>query len=1168
MPRRPSLNDLPDLLRTGEKVIDGVTHFIDVIGNGIDKLGGAIDRNMSEAPLPPTSPETKPRSNEGVACIPCTEDHLSTVSSDLNEATRLARDKGVNDPEVLDRLIHARDELNAWERWDASPDKLFFLAGEERNLMEATIPQMRKIRRALDSIRDVSSLEALTANSTQLRQWFAHQRAKLKECDSCERAESLRQFMEQRKAGMPESNPSNPGPKEPWQMTKAEFAKAFQISRINVGTSYEGVVVFGGKEGKIGWQYEKSILGRGTDEEVLQEAQKRYVQQALSEGKPVPPEVLKDYPDLQKKLPGGNPGHNPEPWQMTLEEYAYAEAKKYGHGPPRMDWVKAGYGEAYRGHKSAVQRALSEGKPVPAKVLKDYPDLAAKALPTTEAAAPEVISQYDLSRTARKFDIQDIRQEGTLARYDLQAQQEWLGKGTRYAVSVPKDRKLTIYRATPTGEEISAGDYVTTSRLYAEEHIRSNLGGKGKITSIQGTLDDLAPADAPNEFWYVPEVALPTAKAAEIVDIIPSVEKQFPAITIRESSERTVRESSAIFVEGKADEIIIGTANNPTVLEKNIALLHELGHIKGKSIPREPKLLYPFEKEAGSWIWAIENAPKYGITKSQIVDQIEATVRASGGKRRLLEIIEERFPGIGPRPMAAVPGEALPAAEAVAKEAWQMTREEFISANPDLVSQVKGRWGILHYELKTRTGDYQKVGQIISDSVQGVLEQTHSRLINKALSESKPVPAEVLKDYPDLAAKYPQSYKPQANPLRERTYRPPSPLYVDMGIPVYFDEGGYKVYLNIRWANDPKSYQVTEKGYGRVESFATVEEAIADARGRIKSPTPKTKYPDISYHTETQKPETSPQYGPLRYARKPLPEEIELWYRVLREVEAKYPIGHPTLANDAERAKVSQQETRLMIAHEIYIERRSELGARWVKEKVGGLTSAEVEYLNKKAGSRVFEVGRTIEDIRIERGSDPGFTRGWEDELKGMPGRPVSRIDKISDEIDELDDRITAAEDAGRDTAKLEARKAKLESELFDLEMAEPGAAAQQPWQMTRAEFVGQGLDETGPFPKENHHVQVKRALAEGKPVPAEVLKDYPDLVKALPTAEAGVPTEIFIRGLKQSERANPSSIKNMAKIPDLEGYAKVYKPYGEKGRGYYYKAKPQALPTAEKGKR
>ena len=46
---------------------------------------------------------------------------------------------------------------------------------------------------------------------------------------------------------------------------------------------------------------------------------------------------------------------------------------------------------------------------------------------------------------------------------------------------------------------------------------------------------------------------------------------------------------------------------------------------------------------------------------------------------------------------------------------------------------------------------------------------------------------------------------------------------------------------------------------------------------------------------------------------------------------------------------------------------------------------------------------------------------------------------------------------------------------------------------------------------------------------------------------------EIFIRELKSSEKTNPSSISNMARIPNKEGYQKVYKPFGESGRGYYY---------------
>ena len=84
------------------------------------------------------------------------------------------------------------------------------------------------------------------------------------------------------------------------------------------------------------------------------------------------------YPHIPKKkeplFPHGTKAGK-EPWQMTLEEYAYVSAEKYGHGKPRIEWLKAGYGEAYRSHKTAVERALREGKPVPAEVLAGYPYL-------------------------------------------------------------------------------------------------------------------------------------------------------------------------------------------------------------------------------------------------------------------------------------------------------------------------------------------------------------------------------------------------------------------------------------------------------------------------------------------------------------------------------------------------------------------------------------------------------------------------------------------------------------------------------------------------------------------------------------------------------------------------------------------------------------------------
>jgi len=72
-----------------------------------------------------------------------------------------------------------------------------------------------------------------------------------------------------------------------------------------------------------------------------------------------------------------------KPWQMTRTEYLGAVAAKQWtpknkprlqlEGEALQDELRHVY---YEGHKQIIQRALSEGKPVPSEVLKDYPELA------------------------------------------------------------------------------------------------------------------------------------------------------------------------------------------------------------------------------------------------------------------------------------------------------------------------------------------------------------------------------------------------------------------------------------------------------------------------------------------------------------------------------------------------------------------------------------------------------------------------------------------------------------------------------------------------------------------------------------------------------------------------------------------------------------------------
>jgi len=143
------------------------------------------------------------------------------------------------------------------------------------------------------------------------------------------------------KVGMPEIT------KEPWQMTRAE-AEA---------------------------NYAKFFVGKDIIDHKIR------VARALREGKPVPPEVLAEYPDLAKQFPkaqAGMPEITKEPWQMTGKQWVGTKFDEY-------PFVKEG---SLIRHKKLVKQALSEGKPVPPEVLAEYPDLA-KQFPKAEAGMPE-----------------------------------------------------------------------------------------------------------------------------------------------------------------------------------------------------------------------------------------------------------------------------------------------------------------------------------------------------------------------------------------------------------------------------------------------------------------------------------------------------------------------------------------------------------------------------------------------------------------------------------------------------------------------------------------------------------------------------------------------------------------------------------------------------------
>lgn len=89
--------------------------------------------------------------------------------------------------------------------------------------------------------------------------------------------------------------------KEPWEITQQEHA----------------LQTFGSKSRPGEFVYPQDAIPYSAARKPLDTFHKQQVEKALSEGKPVPPEVSKDYPDLQRGTVKAPPPAVKEPWEMT-----------------------------------------------------------------------------------------------------------------------------------------------------------------------------------------------------------------------------------------------------------------------------------------------------------------------------------------------------------------------------------------------------------------------------------------------------------------------------------------------------------------------------------------------------------------------------------------------------------------------------------------------------------------------------------------------------------------------------------------------------------------------------------------------------------------------------------------------------------------------------------
>lgn len=138
--------------------------------------------SKSIPPLPPTKREgPSMKESKSFACIPCSKAHISAIAGALNEAIRPARDNGITDLEVIDRLGIATSELAAMERIDLAPYKIARLKGEEKEFATWIVTKTRDLRHSLDGINNVEKLEQAAKEATDFQDEFLPQFWKLLE---------------------------------------------------------------------------------------------------------------------------------------------------------------------------------------------------------------------------------------------------------------------------------------------------------------------------------------------------------------------------------------------------------------------------------------------------------------------------------------------------------------------------------------------------------------------------------------------------------------------------------------------------------------------------------------------------------------------------------------------------------------------------------------------------------------------------------------------------------------------------------------------------------------------------------------------------------------------------------------------------------------------------
>jgi hypothetical protein len=217
-PKLPKLSDIIKGNPVREIVEDGRQLISGAVGN-ISDIASAIRVEGDETPETETEePETEPVSEleeplqedevkGGTAGKLCSDEHVSQVASNLKEALRMARSRGIKDKEIRDRLLASRDELNAMERFDMVAEKIRTYSPEEQVIAKWLLPKSAAMRHAINEIlmqdKDIDDLEKLSAYASDTTRELTDRidalPKEVKGTDECLEVKKLSTFLEEQK---------------------------------------------------------------------------------------------------------------------------------------------------------------------------------------------------------------------------------------------------------------------------------------------------------------------------------------------------------------------------------------------------------------------------------------------------------------------------------------------------------------------------------------------------------------------------------------------------------------------------------------------------------------------------------------------------------------------------------------------------------------------------------------------------------------------------------------------------------------------------------------------------------------------------------------------------------------------------------------------------------